>query len=167
ARHCGWWWPFRGGAILTPKPSEIHLRDGVLHHDGGPAIRYEDGFSVWALNGVRVPQWLAETPAHEIDPARFMEIQNVEVRREFVRKVDVTRVFDRVARIIDTQGDYALGEFEVVDGQPRRYLKMLNPSVPGIWHIEAVHPSCATVAEALNWRRYGNTQSTWAPSQLS
>src|SRR5690606_32164023 len=72
ARHCGWWWPFKGAVILTPKPFEVHLRDGVLHHDGGPAIRYEDGFSVWALRGVRVPQWLAETPAHEIDPARFM-----------------------------------------------------------------------------------------------
>ncbi|WP_213083536.1 hypothetical protein, partial [Escherichia coli] len=27
----------------------------------------------------------------------------------------------------------------------------LNPSV-GVWHVEGVHPRCATVQGALNWR---------------
>lgn len=42
----------------------------------------------------------------------------------------------------------------------RRYLKMRNPSV-GVWHLEAVHPSCATVQQAKNYRAGGQE---WKPS---
>ncbi len=55
AKHCGWWAPYENVCFIQHRPTEIHLHDTVLHKDGGPAISYRDGFSVWALNGVRVP----------------------------------------------------------------------------------------------------------------
>lgn len=167
AESCAWWWPFRGFVYPVPRLEECHLLAGLPHRDGGPAIRYRNGFSIYALNGVRVPEWLAMTPAHAIDPMRFADIDDADVRREFVRKVGVVRIFDRFATILDMQGDYTLGSIAVDPRKPRKYLKMLNPSLPGIWHLEAVHPSCWTVQHALNWRRYGEMSRPWKPEHLT
>ena len=86
AKHCGWWLPYKEFVIASEKPTEIHMSGDVLHKDGGAAIKYRDGFAVWALNGVRVTQYLAETPAEELDPLLIVKEKNVEVRREIVRK---------------------------------------------------------------------------------
>lgn len=105
------------------------------------------------MNGVLTPQWLAETPAQEIDPKKFAEIKNAEVRREFVRKVGVERIVQQVgAEIVDTQGDYSLLLVDLGgDTGVWPYLKMRNPSI-GCWHLECVDKSCATVQAAINFR---------------
>jgi hypothetical protein len=150
----GWWWtPFPDVAILQRPPCELHLNAaGAVHRDGGPAVRYRDGFAVWMLNGVRVPRWLAETRDTQIDPRRILDIRNVDVRREFVRKVGADRLcYSLNAVCLDRQGNYELLNLDLGDGRVRPYLKMLNPSI-GTWHVEGVAPGCRTVAQALAWR---------------
>jgi hypothetical protein len=152
ARSTGWWWPFRRAVILTPRPCALHMAYGRLHRDGGPALAYPDGFALWRLNGVAVPDWLAAIPADVIDPRRLLEIPNAEVRREFIRKVGIARVLRGLnARVISSCGPYELLELDLGDGRRRPYLKMQNPSVDAV-HIEGVHPDCRTVQEALNYR---------------
>lgn len=62
ARNAGWWWPMRDAAILTDRPDTLH-RDtqGRLHCTTGPALRYRDGWSIYAIHGERVPADLIET----------------------------------------------------------------------------------------------------------
>ena len=55
------------------------------------------------------------------------------------------------ATVVDKSGDYELLLLDIGEGSPRPYLRMRNPSVPGVWHIEGVHPNVRTVAEALAW----------------
>ena len=94
--------------------------------------------------------------------------ENVEVRREFVRKIGIERVTNELGwKVIDKKETYELGTLEVVPESRRVYLKMLNPSVEGVWHIEAVHPDCNTVQEAINWRAYGDKNKQWNPIYLS
>lgn len=125
---------------------------GRLHRDGGPALAYPDGFSLWRLHGVSVPRWLAERPAHEIDAHELPKIANAEIRREFVRKVGIERILSALkARTISASGLYELLELDLGDGLKRPYLRMQNPSVDAV-HIEGVHPDCRTVQEALNYR---------------
>ena len=149
-----------GWAVQDFKAADIHAARGVAlrefelnpGHGTADYLLYVDGKAVWALNGVRVPPWLAELRAEEIDPARFGEIENAEVRREFVRKVGIERILHNLkAKTIDKRGDYELVLLELGDGLQRPYLKMLNPSI-GVWHAEGVHPDCTTIAEALAWR---------------
>lgn len=63
SKHCGWWWPCKNNVILTERPTQLLLdADGLLHAEGKPAIEYQDGFSVCAWHGTRVPHDLALTP---------------------------------------------------------------------------------------------------------
>ena len=139
--------------------------NNMLHRDGKPAVEFPDGFKLWALNGVRVPQWLAESSSEALDCNEFPKIENAEVRREFIRKAGIERLTQQVgAEVIDRQGD--MYELVVVDlkGQTgkSKFLKMLNPSI-GVWHMEGVDNGCNTVKEALAWRN----QSELLPEQLT
>ena len=62
ARNAGWWWPMRDAVVLTDRPETLH-RDpqGRLHCTTGPALRYRDGWSIYAIHGERVPADLIET----------------------------------------------------------------------------------------------------------
>ena len=138
--------------ILTEKPKEIKMAQGLLHNEYGPSIYYEGDLKIYSLHGVKVPQWLVETKAEKIDPKKVLEIKNAEVRREFVRKIGIDRVWHKLANVIDKKGDYEVGLIDVGDERKRPYLKMLNPSI-GTWHVECVGPECKTVEQALNFRK--------------
>ena len=123
---------------------------------------YPDGWAIYALYGVRVPQALVETPADALDPHEWVLKQtNAEIRREAVRKIGIERVCERLgAKVIDTQGDmYELLLLDLGDRRRRPYLKMRNPSL-GVFHIEGVHPDVKTVEAALTWRNGTSTPPT-------
>ncbi len=180
AQNAGWLLPCKNICFISERHNVCKLKDGKIHCDGGPAIQYPDGFSVWGLNGVRVPQWLAETRDTEIDPEKIFEINNAEVRREFVRKVGIDRIIHKLhAQKIDTQdGQLWSGEtvpmYELlvfncvlpgkgaVGGSNYKYLKMVNPSLSTpdnfVYHIEGVGPHCKTVQDALLYRLNGDSK---------
>lgn len=153
AKSCGWWLPYDELVIISEKPLEVNMKDGVIHKDGGPAIIYKDGLSVWALNGVRVGKEIAETPWNELDPNLVITEKNAEIRKEIVRKIGVERISQKLgAEVIDKEGDYELLNLLIGDETKRPYLKMKNPSLGGVWHLEGIHPDIKTVKEALKWR---------------
>ena len=117
-------------------------------------MRYPDGFSLYRLNGVSVPDWLAITPKDKIDPRKIFEINNAEVRREFVRKVGIEAIaIATKAQVISASGLYELLSLDLGDGRVRPYLRMQNPSIDAT-HLEGVHPDCKTVQDALNYRNH-------------
>jgi hypothetical protein len=153
--------------IVSEKPSLVKLNEnGVVHCEGGPAVAYEGrgDIQIYALNGVTVPDWLAITPSHKIPVERIHEIQNADVKAEFVRKIGVERLLDMGKKVDSyesyedewwTKSCYELWDMESlfpnVDYAP--HLKMLNQTTK-IWHVEAVSPDCKTIADALK-DRYG------------
>jgi len=164
-------YPLESGiVVISDRLKEISRKDDVLHCDKGPAWEYRDGSKGWNLNGVNVPQWLAETPAEQLDPLEFAKIDNVEVRREFVRKLGVERLIQKLgAKEIDKEGDYSVLEVDLGDQVGAwRYLKMLNPSL-GVWHMECVGRDCSTVRDAINFRasRLKSLKKDWKPEELT
>ena len=146
-------YPLEDACVFMEHPETIKMKDGRLHCDGGPVVAYRDGTKCWSLNGVVVPQWLAETEWDKLEANRFAEIQNAEVRREFVRKVGIERICQQMdTKVLDKEGDY---ELILVDLKGRTgewpYLKMKNPSV-GCWHMECVGKECRTVKDAIRFR---------------
>ncbi len=56
AKECGCWWCFENIAVVTPKPSKIHLdNDYLLHAEGKSAVSYE-GFHIYAYHGAIIPE---------------------------------------------------------------------------------------------------------------
>ena len=130
-----------------------------LHCHDAAALRYRDGWGIWALNGVRMTQEQVETPAEQLNPQIVAQESNAEVRRELVRKIGVERLCAALnARVLDRAGEmYELLALDIGDGRFRPYLKMRNPSI-GVWHVEGVPPDIRTVEEALKWRN-GNDRT--------
>ena len=183
SRNVGWFLPYDKVICICDRPAEIHLKvgekqyhiegeqpseaiiNGVMHHDGGPSIRWRNGESMWHLNGVKVDQEIAETPHHELDPAMLFKITNAEVRAQFVQKVGMERILEKnETRVVDTAKvnslTYELIMFKINEEIGERpYLKMINPSV-GIYHVEGVPPSVTTVAEALDSRNKTSVRPT-------
>jgi hypothetical protein len=154
-------WPNKDFCMACERPTVTHMNArGQLHKNGAMAISWPDGWGLWMLNGVQVPQWIAETQESQLDPKRVVEIENADVRREFVRKAGIERitqalkatVVHSVTPVIGGQPiAYELLELTLGDAT-MRYLKMQNPSMEGIYHVERVEDSCATVEQAINFR---------------
>ena len=78
---CGWYILTEHQAIISAKPEHIHLDErGRLHCETGAAIRYPDGFSVYAIHGVRLPEKVVVSPESITIPEIEAE-ENAEVRR--------------------------------------------------------------------------------------
>jgi hypothetical protein len=81
ALNAGWLQPHAHTCWLAERPGL--LRGDVsdrLHHPAGPALRYPDGWSVWAWKGVEVPRALVERP-DEISLDAIDGASNVQLRR--------------------------------------------------------------------------------------
>jgi hypothetical protein len=63
AQSAGWLVPHEHVSWICERPSCLHTdARGRLHCADGPALRYPDGWSVYAWKGVEVPAWLIAHP---------------------------------------------------------------------------------------------------------
>jgi len=81
AGNAGWMQPHAQTCWLCERPDLlcVDVNDG-LHHPAGPALRFRDGFSVFAWRGVELPRALIEYP-ERITLAAIDAQSNVQVRR--------------------------------------------------------------------------------------
>jgi hypothetical protein len=152
--------------IVSDRP-EILLVDAQNrpHCETGPFCRWRDGSGLYALNGIRVPMWVVETPADKMDPKRILEIESADAKREAIKKYGAANLIKSVGgKVIDSADKKVGGRYELLSvdwtGSERVYLKMNNPSLGDV-HIEPVHPDCKTVDQALGFRRFGMQDLTW------
>ena len=162
-------YPLDTFTIVSQKPTEIYLNENnVLHKDGGPALVYAGmgDIKIYALNGVRVPEYIAVTPEEQIDLEYYNTLTNADVKAEFVRKVGIER-FKHKGRILDTyknydkethewwyKSQYELWEMECLfDGlNSAPFLSMQNQTVPDVFHFEGVSPQCKNLKDAIKER---------------
>ncbi len=155
AENANWFLPHENICWISERHDICKLKNGKIHSENSPAIHYPDGFSIYALNGVRVPESLVMTPAEKIDPLLFAKESNAEIRREIVRKIGVERLCQKLgSEILDKTGD-GVYELHLIDlkGNTGKwpYLKMRNPSI-SVYHMEAVPKEIKTIEKALEFR---------------
>lgn len=161
AKSCTWVYPYENVCLICERPTEIHMNaKQVLHKEGGPSVTFKDGFSVYSLNGVLVPKYLATTPGMLLDVKQVLGETNVDVRREGLRKIPLEKIIkDTNAKELDSWVDtsvswceYTLYDLDFGDNKVRKVLRMKNPSIPNTYHMERVEDDCTTVRQALAWR---------------
>jgi len=156
---------FENMAFVCIRPSFVKTKsNGDLHCESGMAIQWIDGTGYYFLNGVPMEEHHVMTPAEKLDVNQILAVQNVEVRRELIRKIGLERfILKTGAKVLDKKGNYELLSVKLSDEVPdARYLKMKNPSI-NTWHVEGVEGN--TVQEAINFRR--GSVKDWAPSVLT
>src|SRR3990167_539743 len=161
-----WWWPHPEFIVVSNRPAVIRRNaQGQLHRDGGPAIQFRDGWSLYALNGVQMPKEVVETSAEMLNPRLVVEEKNADRRREIVRKIGVERVCAGLGATVLDRGTDDAGQpcevlnLELGDKRPRPYIKLRHPGI-GTYHIEGVPPTVKTVEAALKYR-LGDAPLQW------
>jgi hypothetical protein len=79
--NAGWLQPHEHTCWLAERPDLLRGdANDRLHDASGPALRFPDGWTVWAWKGVEVPGWMIERP-EEITLEKIDAATNVQVRR--------------------------------------------------------------------------------------
>jgi hypothetical protein len=145
ARSAGWWWPHTDFAVVSDRPSEIHIEQAAptgwashrLHHPTGPSIRWRDGWALYHLHGVAVPAAAVLDPPETWTLARILrELENTEARREVIERVGWDRIVGELGEPVSVCPDPAnpphmLRLFDVpeqVFDEPVRLVVMTNAS---------------------------------------
>jgi len=156
ARLVGYWTPYRDFVIVQDRPKRIHFNElELLHNVTGAAVEYSDGFGLYFMHDTAVPKWLATSTSSQLDPLDIVRLKNTQVRTEFIRKIGAERMLAKLgSKLLSKRNDYELHEVQIPGHwRTTRFLKMLNPSVPELWHVECVPANLATVEAALKWRK--------------
>lgn len=162
AENAGWILPHSNVCWLADRPVGLSFDQwGRLHASSGPALRYRDGWSVYAWKGTRVPSWIIDEPQAitlpwidaQIDPlvrramidiitpARFVEVGGADCLASDAVGTLWARKWSYRGSIIDT---WAAVEF---------------PTGVGVRSFRCVPAHLRTPKEALAWL-FGRPRST-------
>jgi cytoskeletal protein RodZ len=140
--------------IISDRPKTLLVNDeNQPHCSTGPFCEWRDGSALYALNGVRVPMWVVETPINKIKKEDILNETNTDVRRELIKRIGIEKTIDILgAKVIDTYKTKTGGKYELLeidyDGRSKRpYLKFKCPS-SGAVYIEGARPEHKTAKEA-------------------
>ena len=154
AQSSGWWLPYKNIAILTDRPNELYQdQQGRLHNPTSMAIKYRDGWGVYAYHGVRVPEKVILHSKH-LTVQEIIEEKNVEIRRVMIELYGLSN-FLQDARTIKIATDQwgELYRRDISNDEPLVMVKLVNttPEKDGTHknYFHRVPPSTQTPHQAL------------------
>jgi hypothetical protein len=150
--ECEWWWPFENVVVCSEKPLYVKWDDqGRMHGEGVPAVKYEDGYSLYSWHGVSVPEeWITDKAITAADALRW---ENMEQRRaacEILGWANILKELD--AKVIDRDEDPTIGELlevEIPDIGREKFLRVLCGT--GREFAIPVPPNMKTALSANAW----------------
>ncbi len=91
--------PFDNICLVSRKPKTVSINAShALHNETGPALEYEDGYAVFAVDGIVIPPWIVEHP-ERISVDRITREENTEIRRIQLKKFGEERYIEECASI--------------------------------------------------------------------
>ncbi|MEW2165256.1 DUF6745 domain-containing protein [Streptomyces sp. NPDC007084] len=169
ARDAGWWWPYEKVAVVSERPLSLHRDEaGRLDRGDGPALRYGDGFELYAWRGMPVPStFLDELTA--LTPERIRGEENAELRRVMLEFYGYDRYLEESGAVpvhrdetgvlwrVELVGDEDVVMVEVVNSTP-------EPDGTSRTYWLRVPPTTRTAREGVAWT-FGLGAEAYAPAQ--
>jgi hypothetical protein len=147
AQSAGWALPHRDICWVSERHHVLSRDDdGLLHSLTGPACAYPDGWAIYAIHGVRVPQDVIERP-QEIDVARIHNESNAEVRRIMIERYRHGEEINGAAAFLRDAGAERLDHEE-------RYGTLWRHNIPGDEPIVMIEVVNATPEPDGSFKRY-------------
>jgi hypothetical protein len=102
--------------MISDRPETLTVDDqNRPHNDTGPFCQWRDGTALYSIHGVRVPEWIVESP-ERINVDSIHAENNAEIRRIMVERYGLSKyVRDSQFNVIDADIDPL--------GQPRRLMR--------------------------------------------
>ena len=171
ARCAGWAIPHERVCWISERHHILRRDDrGRIHCEDGPAIAYPDGWAIYAVHGVRVPEYVIERP-EEISPAKIDGEKNSEIRRVMLDRFGPGRYLrDTGTQAIHSDDFGSLYRREVPGDEPLVMVRVTNstPEPDGsrrdYWL--RVPPTISRAREAVAWT-FAMKEEEYVPSQES
>lgn len=153
ARSSYWHFLFEGVAIMVDRFEEVHMENGVVHNENGPAVRFSDNQgTVWAIGGHLVTEKIVMAPEtltlEEIDAEEDAETRRIMIERYGPSKYlmeSEAKVLDMDALNLEGSSPRSLME----DKHGNRWLIGTDGSTGRVYHM-AVPEEANTCQEAHN-----------------
>jgi hypothetical protein len=153
AKHCGWLNVYDDLVVFQDRPERIKFDDqNRLHCEDGPAIRYRDGFCVYAWHGTRIPaEWIENK--EKLNPEIALTWENIEQRRcacEILGWNKILKALD--AQVLDEDEDPEIGtllEVEIPEIGKEKFLRVMCGT--GREFALPVPPDMKTALDANAW----------------
>lgn len=147
----GWWWAFDGIAVVSERPLCLHRDEqGRLHCEDGPAIAYPDGFAIYAINGVRLPEYIIMRP-EEITVEKIRSERNAEIKRIMRERYGEGRYLaDIGAKVLDVDSiavdklaprSQSIQRALIEDDEGNRWLVGSDGSTKRVYHMRVPNES--------------------------
>ena len=166
-RAAGWSVLFWDWAIISDRPESIHRDEqNRLHCTNAAAVRYRDGFSVWAIHGVRVNEKIVMSP-ETLTIEEIESEQNAEIRRVMIERFGQARfLLESGAKEIHHDDFGTLYRKEIPGDEPLVMVKVVNstPEPDGSFkdYFLRVPPDKTTAHGAVAWT-FGMESKDYAP----
>lgn len=160
--NCFCWWAYDDCVIACDKPVTCWNEAKRLHNADGPAIKFEDGYSLYAWNGTRVTERLIMDP-ESYTASEMQNMTNSEEVRALAEKLGWDRFLQKLGtKTIDTWTDpHTALQYQLLDVNHRwgedqpRWLKMQSPVLndgTSPSYIEPVDPRLKTAQAARKYQ---------------
>src|SRR5436309_1805863 len=150
---CGAFWLFRGAAVLTARPDRLDLdQNDRLHSDDGMALRYPDGWGLYASRGVRVTEQVILRP-ETLTSKQILNERNVEIRRLMIERLGLKQFLSQArAKYLDADqgGTRRLYRITLPGDEPIVAVRVRCPSTGQIYFLR-VPPHLRSCRAAVAW----------------
>ncbi len=162
-QDCGWIYPYDKVCVVCEKPITLSIDSNYrLHAEAKPAVRFSDGFSIYAYHGVILPEWYGFLHPYQWQSQWVLKEHNAEVRRVLIQGIGYDRICQELeVTELDYWQEYTLLSINFVDdyddegfAKPVYLLKMTCPSTGQI-HALRVPPDVRSALEAIRWVNWG------------
>ena len=163
-KDCGWVFFFNRTCYVCDRPSKILFNEQYrLHAEGEPAIAYRDGYSVYAYNGVILPEKYGKLHPNLWQANWLLSEPNAELRRVLIQGIGYGRICQELqATEIDSWREYTLLHIDRnIDVEPIHLLKMTCPSTNHI-HATRIPPNILSAKEAITWMNWDTDPEEFA-----
>ena len=152
AMNCGWWAPYDKCVIFQHRHCELHTdEEHRLHNENGPAVLYRDGYSVWAINGIRVNEKIVMRP-ETLTISEINNENNQDIRSVMINRFGWSKYLSQSkAKCVDFRDNEVEGTKEALYESPLGGMRLVVTCPTGRIFALGVRDNIKTCAEAQLW----------------
>ncbi len=165
--HCGWFLPFEQVCFVCDRPRDLQLNgEGQLHGEGEAAVRFADGFSVYAHRDVRLPEHYGGVHPHQWRSQWILEEPSPMIQRALIQGIGYGRLCQELSQelslqVIDRWRECCLLRLDSASGEALVLLKMVCAKTR-MSYVVRVPPRFRTARLAARWANWGEDPMTFA-----